>query len=72
MGEIAQGMVEGVLCGWCGTYIEGHGGYPQLCEGCWEVATPAQKAEWKHRHEDCSSKCRDCNPKKGPRRGAAK
>jgi len=35
MGEIAEMMLDGTLCEWCGVYIEGDApGYPRLCRDC--------------------------------------
>lgn len=35
MGEIAEMMIDGVLCEQCGIYIEGEPpGYPRKCDGC--------------------------------------
>jgi hypothetical protein len=37
MGEIAEMILDGVLCKVCGTYIDGHEtGYPRSCEDCEE------------------------------------
>ena len=33
MGEIADLMLEGSMCEWCGECIDGEG-YPQVCAGC--------------------------------------
>jgi len=60
MGEIADAMLEGILCEWCGTYIEESLGVPMLCSDCWEQATPKQRAGWKCRHEGCSERCKVC------------
>jgi hypothetical protein len=39
MGEIADWLLEGGGCEWCGVYLEGDaGGYPRLCGGCAEDA----------------------------------
>ena len=35
MGEIADMMLDGTLCEWCGVYIDGEEpGYPRLCPDC--------------------------------------
>jgi hypothetical protein len=35
MGEIADAMLNGEMCEWCGIYLEGEPpGYPQLCSDC--------------------------------------
>jgi len=39
MGEVADGMVSGLLCEWCGVYIDGdEPKHPRLCEDCQEEA----------------------------------
>lgn len=35
MGEIANDMIEGFSCSWCGIYFEGPHGYPVLCKECY-------------------------------------
>lgn len=64
MGDVADFMLDGVLCEWCGSYIEGSGGYPQLCADCFDEATPARRREYRFRHEGCSDDCRVCHPRK--------
>jgi hypothetical protein len=34
MGDIADAMLDGDLCQYCGVYMEGGAGYPQTCAGC--------------------------------------
>ncbi len=35
MGEIADAMLEGLLCSVCGVYLDGEEpGYPRTCIGC--------------------------------------
>lgn len=34
MGEIADLMLEGAMCQWCGEFLDGEGGYPTVCAGC--------------------------------------
>ena len=37
MGEIAEMMLEGVLCASCGAFLDVYGnGYPEYCEDCQE------------------------------------
>ena len=37
MGEMADLMINGDLCGICGVYMEGEGeGFPRYCSGCEE------------------------------------
>lgn len=35
MGEFSEMVLEGILCEWCGVFIEGTPpGYPQRCDVC--------------------------------------
>lgn len=34
MGEIADMMLEGEMCQYCGVYIDSDNGYPTPCAGC--------------------------------------
>ena len=34
MGEIANAILDGTLCEWCGVYIGEPVGYPRRCFGC--------------------------------------
>ena len=36
MGEMADDMIEGHSCSWCGVYFRKPHGYPVLCWGCWK------------------------------------
>lgn len=37
MGEIADGLIDGLLCVDCGEYIDGdEPGHPRKCKGCQE------------------------------------
>ena len=66
MGEIADAMLDGTLCEWCGVFIEtGSGGFPMICEDCFSVATPVQRHEYQHRHEGCRG--RKCSCAKHPK-----
>ncbi len=38
MGEIADWLIQGGGCEWCGEYIGEEEGYPRLCGGCAEDA----------------------------------
>ena len=38
MGEIAEAMIEGAMCSWCGVVFEEAHGHPVLCEDCYEGA----------------------------------
>lgn len=34
MGEIADQILEGQMCQWCGEYLGDGDGYPTICAGC--------------------------------------
>ena len=34
MGEIAEMMLDGTLCQWCGELIDDAMGFPTVCAGC--------------------------------------
>lgn len=34
MGELANDMVDGLSCSWCGVYFEESHGYPVVCKSC--------------------------------------
>ena len=42
MGEIADDMIDGLMCSFCGTYFEEEHGYPVVCRGCWAGLTSQQ------------------------------
>ena len=61
MGEIADAMLDGVLCQWCGEHIGNGEGFPGLCYGCTmekEAADKLKKAKKKKKKRKA----------KGPRR----
>lgn len=35
MGEIADDMIDGACCSYCGVYFEQEHGYPVICDHCW-------------------------------------
>ena len=35
MSEIADDMIGGFSCSWCGIYFEESHGYPVICRGCY-------------------------------------
>ena len=39
MGEIANDIITGFMCSWCGTMFEEEHGYPIVCEDCGEDKT---------------------------------
>ena len=34
MGEIADDLIDGSCCSWCGIYFKGSYGYPVVCKEC--------------------------------------
>lgn len=42
MGELAEMIVEGKMCSWCGVCFEEEHGYPVACKDCWKT-TDAEK-----------------------------
>ena len=36
MGKIAEDMVNGFACSWCGIYFEKNHGYAVICTECWK------------------------------------
>ncbi|KKL62948.1 hypothetical protein LCGC14_2180040 [marine sediment metagenome] len=34
MGDIADQMLEGSMCQWCGEFIDDETGWPTVCAGC--------------------------------------
>ncbi len=43
MGQIANDMIDGLSCQWCGIYFEEENGFPVLCDDCWNEATPRER-----------------------------
>lgn len=44
MGEIANDMIDGACCAFCGVYFEEEHGYPVACNDCWDKECGYQKA----------------------------
>ena len=38
MGEIANDIINGLMCSDCGVYFDEEHGYPVLCDSCWQQA----------------------------------
>lgn len=36
MGEMADDMIEGYSCSWCGIYFRRPHGFPVICSSCWK------------------------------------
>jgi len=47
MGEIADDMVEGFACTWCGVYFEQSHGYPVVCTSCFDGWRQEKQIGWK-------------------------
>lgn len=45
MGEIADDMISGLCCTFCGVYFQSEHGYPVLCLNCWKYAMRKEKTE---------------------------
>ena len=43
MGEIANDMINGSSCFWCGVYFEREHGYPVVCKNCWKNSTKEER-----------------------------
>jgi hypothetical protein len=43
MGEIADDIIDGRSCAWCGSMFTVKHGYPVVCKGCWKEATPEER-----------------------------
>lgn len=43
MGEMADMVIEGGMCGHCGVIYRKDHGYPVLCKRCWDKATPEER-----------------------------
>ena len=49
MGDMADGVLSGMFCEWCGVLLKGEAEYPRLCKNCaegmpeeqWRVAEEA-------------------------------
>lgn len=50
MGEIADMMVEGTMCIWCGTCFEEEHGYPVVCKSCAEEASEEELVDMQVAH----------------------
>lgn len=49
MGEIAESVLEGEACMYCGEYLGGGDGYPRRCPGCMGQDIDASVASTKRR-----------------------
>ena len=45
MGELADDMIEGRSCSWCGIYFVEEHGYPVVCKDCAEGHTAEELLE---------------------------
>jgi predicted Zn-ribbon and HTH transcriptional regulator len=52
MGEIAEMILEGVICQYCGSLIDGEEtGYPRTCDDCKERRIQDERKAGSHRHK---------------------
>jgi hypothetical protein len=60
MGEIADMMLDGILCEGCGVYMGDEVGFPRLCNSCKsdERNTPKQVGPLKVKCPKCGKQCR--------------
>lgn len=49
MGEIADMMLDGTLCEWCGAYLDEAVGHTRLCSGCQLQKRKINKAKKKQK-----------------------
>ncbi len=64
MGEIAEMMLDGTMCQWCGEFIDDPMGFPTVCAGCQQgegVDQHGNKPEPAKRTMTCSEN--GCNRK---------
>jgi hypothetical protein len=45
MGDIADDLISGRSCSWCGIIFEEEHGYPVVCLGCWQDAKPQDRLD---------------------------
>ena len=45
MGEIADDMIGGHCCSWCGIYFTNEHSYPVVCNECWKDATKDERKD---------------------------
>ena len=43
MREIADDMINGSSCSWCGVYFEREHSYPVVCKSCWKDSTEEER-----------------------------
>lgn len=43
MGDIADMMMEGSMCVWCGVVFKNTHEYPVICKRCWDNSTPEER-----------------------------
>jgi hypothetical protein len=43
MGEIANDILDGEYCSWCGQYFDDAHGYPVLCQDCYKNSKPFER-----------------------------
>jgi len=43
MGQIADDIIDGLACEFCGIFFEEEHGHPVVCESCWATLTQKEK-----------------------------
>ena len=46
MGEIAEAILDGILCEQCGEYMGDAVGYPRTCRGCMDDNWDDEPGDW--------------------------
>lgn len=46
MGDMADMLLDGEVCSWCGCLVCGPNACPVLCEGCWDGLDKDEKKQW--------------------------
>jgi len=44
MGDIADDIIDGFQCSWCGVCFTQEHGYPVACNDCWKSATNQERS----------------------------
>jgi len=45
MGQIADDIINGFQCSWCGICFKGEHGYPVACHDCYDDATKEERKD---------------------------
>ena len=44
MGEIADSVLDGACCEWCGVFFAKEHGHPVVCTACWTNSSASERA----------------------------